>query len=114
MRWDFSVQVGPTITADTSPVALAELQIIKTLYDDNNVELTSVVTTAEDAYANAEAGFLEEYRVTAYNLLSAQLEIMFSQQDTYRPSLPSLGVAFGSIVRNSLLDVVIVANGRDA
>lgn len=113
MRWDFSVELGPVGSGQNSPVELRGLRIHKTLYDDNNVELTKVETTAEDAFSNAEPGFLEEYRTTALTLLSSQLVELFSERDVVPPSMPSLGVLFGNNLRDALKDIVIIKNGDD-
>lgn len=114
MRWDFSVELGPVGSGQNSPVELRGLRIHKTLYDDNNVELTKIETTAIDAFSNAEPGFLEEYRAVALSLLSSQLSDLFESREVYPPSLSSLGILFGNNLRDALTDIVIIKNGDDA
>jgi hypothetical protein len=113
MRWDFSTRFGPVGSGQNSPVELFGLRIYKTLYDDNNVELAEMITTAEDAFLNAEDGFLEEYRVAALALFTEQLNNLFEARDVYTPSLPSLGSLFGGNIRAALADIVVIKNGKD-
>jgi hypothetical protein len=114
MRWDFSLESGPIASGSHSPVEISGLRIYKTLYDDNNVELAKVQTTAQDARQNAEPGFLEEYLASALTIFSGKLEELFQARETYSSSLPSLGILLGNNLRDSLKDIVIIANGDDA
>jgi hypothetical protein len=114
MRWDFSLEPGPIASGSNSPVEIGGLRIYKTLYDDNNVELAKVQTTAEDARENAEPGFIEEYLTSALSIFSIKLEEIFQIRETYPASLPSLGILLGNNLRDSLRDIVIIANGDDA
>lgn len=113
MRWDFSLEPGPTGSGASSPVEIFGLRIYKTLFDENNNQVAKIETTAKDAYENAEPGFIDEYRQSALTLFSAQLADLFEAREHYAASLPSLAVLFGSNLRSCLTDIVVIANGDD-
>ena len=113
MRWDFSVEPGPVGSGVHSPVELYGTRIYKTLYDDNNIELTKIETTAEDAFINGEPGFSEEYRLAALAIFSAKLDELFVSREVYPPSLSSLAILFGNHLRDTLNDLIIIKTGSD-
>lgn len=113
MRWDYSVEPGPIGSGQNSPVELHGTRIFKTLYDDDNNLLVKVETTAEDARANAEPGFLAEYRQSALDIYLSQLQELFATRSVYSPSLSSLAILFGSNMRDTLRDLIVISGENE-
>lgn len=112
MRWDFSVVPSNTSAGEViASVVPYGLKIIKTLYDDSDVVMAVVDTTAEDAFTNAEPGFLQEYLLAARTLFVAQIDKVFTFVEGEKMNSSSIGFVVGSEVSKSLKHINILIDG---
>jgi hypothetical protein len=107
MSWNFTAEVDDLAPDQVGADIPRGIKITKTFTDPSTGNaLVSVTTTKEDAKANAESGFVEEYITLARSLFTSQLTRLLNYEDGVREERPESDASLLGIKLREAVDTI--------